>query len=106
MRLAVPPDYEERAIESARALLQDIPPCRDADYRILWIMGAPTLVLAFHLPETRHQPACAIRLTTAPRMGPLEGGTHLDGDRLRRHVRDSIEQYLLKCGIRLIGLAP
>lgn len=104
--LLVPGDYETRTLEVARTLLQDIVPCRDADYRILWMGGAPHLVVAFHLPETVHQPACAVRLVTLSRSDPLKAGTHLEGDRLRRHIRTSIETYLHKNGVKLHGFIP
>jgi hypothetical protein len=95
-------EFEARVVDYARRLLDDIPVCKDAHYSVKRINGAPLLVLAFDLPETIHQPACGVRLVTSQREGdPMQGGKPLSGDKLRRHVRDSVEHYLAKHGVRI-----
>lgn len=102
-------DFEQRAIETARRHLDDIHWCAAADYSVRWLAGpfgrAPTLILAFHLPETCHQPALAIGLASVSRStGSL---AVMEGDRLRAHVRRAVEDYLTRCGVVLTPpLAP
>ncbi len=102
MQTAVyPVDYEKRALDVVKLALDDIPDCSIADYNIRFLGGAPVLILAFNnFPQLRGQPACAVRLVTISRSEPLKPGQVLEGDRLRRHVRDSIEHYLAKHGVR------
>lgn len=112
-------DFEARAIESARTALGDIPACARADYRVRFIGGAPVLMVAFNEPgavEQLHQAgangtyvsigelraAVGVRLVAASRSEPLRPARPLEGDRLRRHVRDSVEHYLAKHGVRIL----
>jgi hypothetical protein len=104
----VPIDFDVRAIETARRHLDDIRHCAEADYRVLWFEGPfgpqPALILAFHLAETQHQPALSISLASVSRTtGAL---TLMEGDRLRAHVRRSVDDYLTKCGVVLTLPAP
>lgn len=94
-------DYEERTIEVARNVLDDIEPCRKADFFVKIMSGIPFLILAFHVPETQNQPALAIQLVTVSISNPIMGGQRLEGDRLRRKIRSSAEDYLHKHGVRL-----
>lgn len=101
-------DFEPRSIEAARRHLDDIRHCAEADYKVVWFQGpfgrAPSLILAFHLPETRHQPALCIALASVSRTtGAL---SLLEGDRLRAHCRRSVEDYLTRCGVVLTLPAP
>ena len=88
-------DYERRVEDVARLELDDIGPCAAADFRVRWMDGVPHLVLGFHLLGQRDQPAVAVRLTTMP------NNHQLTGDRLRGHIRRSVENYLQNHGIKL-----
>lgn len=94
-------DSDRHAIADARRILADIPECYAAHYSVRHLNGAPVLVVAFSLPGTEHKPACAIRLVTVSLSEPLKPGARITGERLRRHVRDSIENYLAKHGIKI-----
>lgn len=95
-------EFEARVVDFARRLLDDIPVCSAAHYSVKWINGSPLLVLAFDLPETIHQAACGIRLALSEREGdPMMGKKPLSGDKLRRHVRESVEHYLAKHGVKI-----
>lgn len=96
-----PPDFKARHVDLCRRILDDIGDCARADVSVRFMAGAPHLVLAFHLPQTRHQPALAVRLVTVSRSNPLAPGNPLEGDRLRRAVRTAVETYLHKHGIRI-----
>lgn len=95
-----PADFEQRHIDACRRMLDDIPECAAADITVRFMAGVPHLILAFHLPETRHQPACAVRLVTVSVSNPLAPGQPLEGDRLKRCVRAAVETYLHKHGVR------
>lgn len=115
--------FEARAIEAARGALADIPACARADYAVRFIGGAPVLTIAFSEPESvrqLHQAGAngtygslgelramvAVRLVSVPAGEPLRPGMPLEGDRLRRHVRQSVEHYLLKNGVALPSIEP
>ena len=103
----LPEGYEERTIDFARALLADIPEVSNAHYRVRYIHGAPVLVMAFDLPGVADvQAACFVRLVATSRSQPLRPAVLLEGDRLRRHVRDSLENYLAKHGICVPMFTP
>jgi hypothetical protein len=96
--------FEARSIDTARRHLDDIRHCADADYAVKWFddgfgRKVPSLIVAFNLPETRHQPACAISLSSVSRS--TGAWSLLEGDRLRAHVRRSVEHYLKECGVVL-----
>lgn len=95
-------DYEKRVVDTARRLLDHIPECARADFKVRWLdmVGVvPVLIVAFNLPELVHQPACAVRLASVSRS--TGANTLLEGERLRHHIESSIEHYLNKHGIRI-----
>lgn len=103
-------DYERKVIDFARRILDDIPECREADYAVRWSRNTatgdtfPFLTIAFHLPQTIHQPALGIGLVTVRKGTLLEvlpGKTLHEGDKLRDHILFSVDAYLNKHGIRL-----
>ena len=97
--LALPPDYEKQTIAHARKVLDDIPECASADYEVRFLAGVPHLILIFELEMLGGRPACAVRLVSVPREVGKEG-TLLEGDRLSRRVRESVEHYLHRHGVR------
>jgi hypothetical protein len=92
-----------KIVEFTRRLVDDIPECHEekCDIILRYIGLIPVLILAFNIPETIHQPALAIRLTSFVKSKPLSTGNVLEGDRLKRHIRDSVEHYLTKNGVKL-----
>lgn len=100
----IPNDYEKRIVDFARRALDDDPDCRNADYAVRWVEGRPVLVLAFHLPQTAHQPALGIALVTVRKGTMLEtfpGTLLLEGDRLRDHILRSADAYLTQHGVKI-----
>jgi hypothetical protein len=95
-----PNDFEKRAVDSCRGVLDDIPECSAAEMSVRFMAGIPYLVMSFDLPALEYKPACAVRLTTISRSNPLAPGAPLEGDRLRRAVRTATEQYLHHHGVR------
>lgn len=67
---------------------------------VKFMTGIPYLVISFALPALDYSPACAVRLTTIKLSDPLSVGNPLEGDRLRRAVRNGTEQYLQRHGVR------
>lgn len=109
--LAVPPGYEEEAIEVARRALEDIPECRAAEYFVKWTEGAlPILVIAFsNLAKSDGTvPALGVCLMTVRRgtlSDSMPGSTLLTGERLRDKVLRSSFDYLQANGIAItLGL--
>jgi hypothetical protein len=95
-----PNDFEQRAVDSCRGILDDIPECSEAEMSVRFMSRIPYLIIAFGLPALEYKPACAVRLTTISLSKPLSPGAPLEGDRLRRAVRNATEQYLHRHGVR------
>lgn len=96
-----PNDYEQRTLDVVKRLLDDIHDCNVADYRIRWVEGIPHLVIAFvERAQGNAIPAFGIRLATSPSNALVEG------DRLRRLVRNGLEQYLAKHGVKVTLVVP
>lgn len=98
----LPIDWERKKIDEVKKLLDDVPCCRKAAYTIEWITDpiasertkVPILVLSF--PEFEKEgatPAYSFRLTTAV------SNTVLEGEKLKKHLRASVEQFFMKNGI-------
>lgn len=98
-----PPDYEARTVELARRMLDDIPECAAARFAVQWIAGAPVLVVVFtqFAAPDGVIPAFMLRLVCIPRSAPLQPGSPLEGERLRRALRSGLEDYMLRHGIRV-----
>jgi len=96
------PDFPKRTLATAREVLRDIPECLEAEYKfIVFADRTPGILLKFSLPETQAKPLLAISLASRSRSRPLDDGILMGGDKLRRHIRESTENYLLKNGVKL-----
>lgn len=96
------PDFEKRTLAIAREVLHDIPECAAADMAVIWFIdGTPGVRLKFSIPETEAKPLLAISLATRSRARPLDDAILMGGDKLRRHIRESTENYLTKNGVKL-----
>jgi hypothetical protein len=109
--LAVPPGFEQEAIDIARRALEDIPECKGADYFVKWAEGAlPILVIAFtNLAKADGNiPALGVCLMTVRRgtlSDSMPGSSLLTGERLRDKVLRSSFDYLQANGIAItLGL--
>jgi hypothetical protein len=100
--LCLPTDFAERAIETARRCLEDLPECRDAELSVKWLPGSlPILVIHFaQFARRGASPACAVALLTV-RRGTLHdvmpGKTLLTGDRLRDTLLRAVHDYFRVC---------
>jgi hypothetical protein len=97
--LELPEGFEERAIETARRALEDVPECAGASYSVSWLAGQlPILVLEFaQFAQRGASPACAVALMTVRRgtlADPLPGKTLLAGQRLTDTVLSAVHTYL------------
>jgi hypothetical protein len=104
-----PADYEQRTLDFVRKVLDDVPDWRDADIGIKWAAGAPVLWLVFRKFAERSGdgpfgvaiPAFCFRLVSISRSKPLAPGRLIEGDELKRTLREAIELYTHKHGIRV-----
>jgi hypothetical protein len=104
-----PPDYEQRTLDFVRKVLDDVAAWREADMQIMWAAGAPVLWLVFRkFAETSGGglfptaiPAFCFRLVSISRSKPLAPGRLIEGEELKRCLRDAIELYMHKHGIRI-----
>ena len=101
-KLTLPPDWEQKQVDIARRVLDDIPKCRGAEFACKWVddpayprSKVPLLIITFPLALGLLHPAFGIRLSTFPSNALLEGW------KLRDHIRRGAEAYLLKNGVRL-----
>ncbi len=104
------PDFDRRVIEVARTLLDDIPACRSATYRMQWIgvpgvTGFPRLLLSFPLQaiadddEQTRVMAVGLDLVDAATKGSLNPW------KLRESLRRSVEHFLRHNGM-WVGETP
>lgn len=97
-----PLEFERRAIDAARRFTDDIAECERAIISVIWVGNAPLLRFLFDDPRLpAGAPTLAVQLITESRKSPLAPGRVVEGDRLRRHVRDSVEAYLKANGIEI-----
>jgi len=96
------PDYERRVVDEARACTHDIEECARADVSVFWKAGIPFLRFVF--ASTRipiASPALAVQLKSESRSAPLTGGSLVEGERFKRHVRASVENYFKAYGLEI-----
>jgi hypothetical protein len=94
------PGFEKRTEDAVRRLTDDIAECERAEIKVIW-RGAIPLV-RFRFTDPRLPAGCpmlAVQLVTESRKNPLAPGRVVAGDELRRHVRDSVENYFRHNGI-------
>jgi hypothetical protein len=94
-------DFEKRNIEAARNATYDIADCDRADVDVIWSHGVPLLRFIFGHPQLRGRPSLAVQLVSESRKNPLAPGKAIEGDKLKRHVRESVETYLKANGIEI-----
>lgn len=104
--LGLPLDYEVRTVETVRRFVDDIVECDRAKIRVCWEdIGkgkVPLLEFIFNDPRIRcGSPMLAVQLVADSLKNPLAPGRVVDGDELRRHVRNSVEVYLKLEGISI-----
>lgn len=99
-----PPDFDKRAVEIARRATDDIVECDRADVSVIHEESAPMIRFIF-AEDLRARfisaPAFFIELVAHSRKNPLAPGRLLEGDEIRRRVRESVEQYLKMNGIEV-----
>jgi hypothetical protein len=97
-----PVDFDRRVVDEARRFTDDIVECDRAAVSVIWVGQAPLLKFTFDDPRLpAGSPTLAVQLITESRKSPLAPGRLVEGDRLRRHVRDSVEAYLRANGIEI-----
>jgi hypothetical protein len=96
-----PPEFEARTIDVVRRCTDDITDCATAEVSVEWYGQAPVVRFVFGHPKLRGRPALGVALITESRKNPLAPGRLIQGDELRRHVRDSVERYLKANGIEI-----
>ena len=94
-------DFEARTVEVARRLTDDIAECEAADISIFFIGQLPLLKFVFGDKRLIGRPALHVQLITESRKNPLAPGRVIQGDALRRHVRESVEAYFKLNGIQI-----
>lgn len=101
MSTIIDPTYEPRTIELARRCTDDIAQCDAAEVSIVWRLGVPLLRFVFGELSELGRPSLNVQLVAESRSNPMKPGRVLEGDQLRRHVRDSVEGYLKLNGIEI-----
>jgi hypothetical protein len=99
--MILPADFEARTIETVRRFTDDIAECGAAEISIVFQGSVPTVRFVFGEPHLRGRPALGVQLVTESRKNPLAPGRLVEGDQLRRHVRDSVERYFQLNGLEL-----
>jgi hypothetical protein len=87
---------EQRTLDIAREALIDIKQLEHCSYRLGRLQGPqglPALIVVFDYPEAAVVPALAIGLAS------LATGTLYTEEKVKRAVRNGVEQYLHKCGV-------
>ncbi len=92
--MILPPDFEARTVEEVRRFVDDIPECAAAEISVTWQGRAPSLRFAFGDPRQRCRPILVVNLVAESKKNPLAPGRLVQGDVLRRVVREWVETYL------------
>lgn len=96
-----PPDFEKRTVDEVRRITGDIADCDSAEVSVIFYGGAPAVRFVFGDARLRGRPSLAVQLVSESRKNPLAPGRLVEGDRLRRHVRDSVEGYFKANGLEV-----
>lgn len=99
--MILPPDFEARTLEVVRRATDDIADCDSADISVIFQGAAPAVRFVFGDPRLIGRAALSVQLVAESRKNPLAPGRLVHGDELRRHVRNSVEQYLKLNGIEI-----
>lgn len=94
-------DFESRTVETVRRLTGDIAECESAEITVLFQGAVPAVRFVFGDPRLLGRPSLAVQLVTESRKNPLAPGRLIEGDQLRRHVRDSVERYFKLNGLEI-----
>ena len=97
--MILPPDFEQRTVETVRRFLDDIPECAGAELSVEWQGQAPALRFVFGDPRLFSRPLLMINLVAESAKNPLAEGRLLEGDMLRRVVREWVERYFKLQGV-------
>lgn len=96
-----PLDFEKRTVANVRRWTDDIEDCASAKIEIVWHGQAPVVRFAFGHPILCGRPTLGVALVVTSRSNPFAPGRLLQGEELRRLVRDRIEAYLKLNGIQI-----
>lgn len=99
--MILPPDYERRTRETVRRFTDDIADCDAAEIDVIHVGQVPMVRFVFGDPRLRGRPSLAVQLVAESRSKSLAPGRLIEGDELRRHVRNSVEEYLKNNGIEV-----
>lgn len=99
--MILPPDFEARTVEFVRRITDDILDCASAEISVIFQGAVPVVRFVFGHPQLCGRAALGVQLVTESRKNPLAPGRLIEGDQLRRHVRESVETYLAANGIEL-----
>ncbi len=100
-RLLYPLDFEQRTLDDVRRWTEDLPDCASAEISVVWNGQAPAVRFVFGQPIFFGRPAFAQQLVAESRSNPLAPGRLMQGEELKRVLRDGIERYLKLNGIQL-----
>ncbi len=100
--MILPPDFEARTVDTVRRLTDDIVECERATIRVDFAGEAPIIEFIFQDPRLKTgSPMLGVQMIAYSRKNPLAAGRIVEGDELRRHVRDSVEQYFKMNGLAI-----
>lgn len=94
-------DFEKLTVDLARRCTDDIVECDTAEVSVIWHGEAPYIRFVFGDKRLFGRPACGVAMIAESRKNPLAPGRLVNGDQLRRHIRDTIEAYLKAEGITI-----
>ena len=97
--MILPPDFERRTVEEVRRSVDDIEQCADAEITVTFQGQAPVLRFVFGDASERCRPMLVVNLVAESRKNPLAPGRLVQGDQLRRVVREWVENYFTLQGL-------
>lgn len=92
--MVIDPSFERRTVDEVRRFTDDIAECDAAEISITYHGPVPVVRFVFGDKRLLGRPALGVQMVTESRKNPLAPGRVIEGDELRRHVRNSVEQYL------------
>ena len=86
-------DFDKRMVEAGYRATDDICECETAEISVVWAGEAPFLRFVFGDAKLFGRPSLSIPLVIEFKNDPVGAGRMFEGDKLKRHIRTTVEIY-------------
>jgi len=98
-----PPEFEKRTLDDVRRWTDDMADCDNAKISVEFYGGAPGVRFLFEHPLLKQNgsPCLIVMMVAESRKNPLAPGRLMQGEELKRVVRDRIDAYFKLNGLQI-----